>query len=82
MEGSTALKDVEAARAEASAKKAHKRRRTVALEEGLGLDSARTMVWLDDLTNFLDYCSSKLRCDADAINSMKSISMYATSTGS
>ncbi|CAK0865408.1 unnamed protein product [Prorocentrum cordatum] len=83
MEGSTALKDVEAARVEASAKKkAHKRRRTVALEEGPGLDSARTMVWLDDVTNFLDYCSSKLRCDADAINSMKYISMYATSTGS
>ncbi|CAK0833439.1 unnamed protein product, partial [Prorocentrum cordatum] len=47
MEGSTALKDVGAARVEASdKKKAHK------------------------------------RCDADAINSMKYISMYATSTGS
>ncbi|CAK0886267.1 unnamed protein product, partial [Prorocentrum cordatum] len=75
--------DVEAARVEASAKKkAHKRRRTVALEEGPGLDSARTTAWLDDLTNFLDYCPSKLRCDADAINSMKYISMCATSTGS
>ncbi|CAK0794384.1 unnamed protein product, partial [Prorocentrum cordatum] len=83
MEGSTALKDVQAARVEASAeKKAHKRRRTVALEEGPGLDPARTMVWLGDLTNFFDCCSSKLRCDADAINSMKYISIYATSTGS